>query len=151
MSASPPRVHHSAICTRDWDASIRFWRDGLGLQPLMENTFDGRWRELFGATGDTLHSIFLGDPDQPDGGIVEIVEFPTGIDDGAPIAGPAVGFFLLSFYVDVDATLARLAEMGLGGEARRITVNGGTGAPTVMAAVRDPDGVIVELIGVGQG
>ena len=26
-----PRVHHSAICVTDLDASLRFWRDGLGF------------------------------------------------------------------------------------------------------------------------
>jgi hypothetical protein len=47
----------------------------------------------------------------------------------------------LSFNVDLDATLARLAELGLGGEARH-TVNTGVR----MTVVRDPDGVRVELI-----
>ena len=55
--------------------------------------------------------------------------------------------FLLSFYVDVDETLARLAGLGLGGEPRRIEVPGMGGAMVPMAVVRDPDGVIVELIG----
>jgi catechol 2,3-dioxygenase-like lactoylglutathione lyase family enzyme len=55
---------------------------------------------------------------------------------------------LLSFFVgDTDATLARLADLGLGGEPRRIELPGPDDSVVVMATVRDPDGVLVELIG----
>jgi catechol 2,3-dioxygenase-like lactoylglutathione lyase family enzyme len=30
------KVHHSAIVTRDVEASVAFWRDGLGLDVLMD-------------------------------------------------------------------------------------------------------------------
>jgi catechol 2,3-dioxygenase-like lactoylglutathione lyase family enzyme len=63
------------------------------------------------------------------------------------VAGPAPGFFLLSLYLDVEAALERLAALGLGGPPRRITVAGPGGAVVPMATVRDPDGVLVELIG----
>ncbi len=56
------------------------------------------------------------------------------------------GFFLLSCYVDVDAVLARLRALGLGGEPRRIVVPVPDGEAQ-MATVVDPDGVLVELIG----
>jgi catechol 2,3-dioxygenase-like lactoylglutathione lyase family enzyme len=68
--------------------------------------------------------------------------------EGAPQGPqPQLGFFLLSFYVDVDETLARLAALGLGGEPRRIAVEGMADQHVPMATVRDPDGVIIELIG----
>ena len=62
-------------------------------------------------------------------------------------AAPAPGFFLLSCYVDVDAVLARLADLGLGGAPRRITVPAPGDQDVKMATVVDPDGVLVELIG----
>ncbi len=140
-------VHHSAICTRDWDESMRFWVDGMGLEPLFElPRAEGAWTTLFAASGNTLRSGFLHDPVLGDAGIVELVEFPTGIADGTPVEQPAVGFFLLSFYVDVDAVLGRMAALGLGGTPRRIEVPGPTG-PVAMGVVRDPNGVLVELIG----
>jgi catechol 2,3-dioxygenase-like lactoylglutathione lyase family enzyme len=145
-------VHHSAISTRDIDAGIRFYRDGLGLQVLMDHEFDGDWRALFDAPGDRLRSVFLGDPDSPDAGIVELVAFTgdgTGDPAAAPQAPPGSGFFLLSFFVDVDETLARLAAVGLDRPARRIRVPG-PGGDVEMATVRDPDGVLVELIGIGS-
>ena len=47
-----------------------------------------------------------------------------------------------------DAVLDRLAALGVGGTPRRITVRGPGGAAVSMATVRDPDGVLVELIGI---
>ena len=148
-------VHHSAIASRDIDAGIRFYRDGLGLQVLMDHEFDGDWSTLLDAPSDRLRSVFLGDPDSPDAGIVELVTFVgDGTSDGtgdsheAPApAPPRSGFFLLSFFVDVDETLARLAAVGLDGTVRRIRVPG-PGGDVEMATVRDPDGVLVELIGI---
>jgi catechol 2,3-dioxygenase-like lactoylglutathione lyase family enzyme len=140
-------LHHSAIVARDIDASLRFWRDGIGLSVLMDNEFDGDWPTLFGAVSKRLRSVFLGDPARPDGGIVELVGF--GETDSRPVAPvpPAAGFFLLSFSVEVDAVLDRLSGLGFDDPPRRITMPGADGTTVQMATVRDPDGVLVELIG----
>lgn len=144
----PAKCHHSAICVSDFATSLRFYTEGLGLELLWEKEFEGDWPTLFGAPQPRLHSAFLGDPSVPDAGIVELVEFPGGMAEGSPQGPvPELGFFLLSFYVDVDATLARLGALGLGGQPRRIEVTGMGGQPVPMAVVRDPDGVLVELIG----
>ncbi|HKY17246.1 MAG TPA: VOC family protein [Microthrixaceae bacterium] len=135
-----PVVHHSAICTRDIDASLRFWRDGMGMAVTMDLSFEGDWPTLFDAPTTTLRSIFLGDPASPDAGIVELVDLGP-IDTGEPNAQPRTGFFLLSFMVDVEEVLARLARIGVGGEPRRIAVHG-----VDMAVIVDPNGVRVELI-----
>jgi catechol 2,3-dioxygenase-like lactoylglutathione lyase family enzyme len=139
-------VHHSAICVRDVEAALSFYCDGLGLRVLMDHEFDGDWRTLFDAPSDRLRSVFLGDPAHPDTGIVELVRFDAAADD-RPVPGrPASGFLLLSFFVDVDSTLDRLAALGLGGAPARIQVPG-PDEPVTMATVRDPDGVLVELVG----
>lgn len=135
------KVHHSTIAARDVEASLRFWRDGLGLAVLMDHTFEGPWPDLFGASTSTLRSVFLGDPGAPESGIVELV----ALDDLAP-AGPASpvpgeGFFLLSLHADLDAVLARLAAVGVGGEPTVASVAG-----VRLAVVRDPNGVPVELM-----
>ncbi|MDQ1379948.1 MAG: hypothetical protein QOG65_1621 [Actinomycetota bacterium] len=151
------RVHHSAIVVRDVDASLRFWRDGVGFAVMMDMHFDGDWAMLFGAPANRLRSVFLGAPDRADAGIVELVQFvelATDVPLDTPPAGGAspasAGFLLLSCYVDVDAVLDRLAALGLGGVPKRIAVAGPGRSPTEvqMATVVDPDGVLVELIGV---
>jgi glyoxylase I family protein len=135
-----PKVHHSAICTNHIDASLTFWRDGLGFTMLMDHPFEGDWPTLFNAPSDQLRSVFLGDPDDPDAGVVELVEFSSQVDGPAIVDEPARGFFLLSVFTDLDATRGRLASAGYT-PLREITVSG-----VRMAVVRDPNGVLVELI-----
>jgi len=135
------KVHHSAIVTHDVEASLVFWRDGLGFDVLMDHTFEGPWDELFGGKTTELRSLFLGDAALPDGGIVELVD--TG-ETGPPTRGPrdqAAGFMLLSLYADLDQVLPRLATLGVGGEPTVRPVG-----PVRLAVVQDPNGVTVELM-----
>ena len=143
-------VHHSAICTADIERSLRFWRDGLGLCQLFDHTFTGDWPELFGAKGDRLRSIFLGDPQSPDSGIVELVQLPGTLEaEAAPPAhqAPRYGFFLLSLQRDVSETLSGLAALGFTDGVRRISMPAPGGKTVEMAVITAPDGVLVELIG----
>jgi catechol 2,3-dioxygenase-like lactoylglutathione lyase family enzyme len=140
-------VHHAAICTADVERSLAFWRDGLGFTELFDHTFSGNWRELFGARTDELRSIFLGDPQNPDTGIVELVIFEGAGDATAQAVGPRHGFFLLSLQRDVDETLSALAALGFTDGVRRISVPAPAGATVPMAVITAPDGVLVELIG----
>lgn len=143
-------VHHAAICTADVERSLRFWRDGLGLTELFDHTFCGDWPELFGAQSDQLRSIFLGDPQSPEAGLVELVVFAGAGDAQTPGRGPRHGFFLLSLQRDVDETLASLAALGFTDGVRRINVPAPAGATVPMAVIAAPDGVLVELIGAAR-
>ena len=126
------------------EASLRFWRDGLGFEVLLDQRFSGDWPTLLRAPSTSLRAVFLGRADLPDAGIVELVDLgpvPAGPADG-PAPGP--GILLLSVMTDVGAALQRLAGLGLGGEPRRIEVHG-----IDMCTVVDPDGVVVELVDTG--
>jgi glyoxylase I family protein len=140
-------VHHSAICTSDVELALQFWRDGLGFTELFDHTFTGNWPELFGANSDRLRSIFLGDPQTPDHGIVELVELPGADEAASPAPAPRHGFFLLSLQRDVEASLSTLAAFGFTDGVRRITVPAPGGKTVAMAVITAPDGVLVELIG----
>jgi len=137
------RIHHSAICATDVDESLRFWRDGLGFRVLMDQRFEGDWPTLLEGPSEWLRAVFLGDPATPDSGIVELVDLGSlpGPTEAAP---PRGGFLLLSVFTDVTAALDRLAALGLGGPPRWVEVSG-----VAMAVVRDPDGVLVELVDSG--
>ena len=137
-------VHHSALCVSDLDASRRFYTEGLGLEVLMDESFEGDWPTLFAAPSTRLRSIFLGDPARPDAGIVELVQFEGGVGVGDATGPPTSGFFLLSFFVGLDATLERLAALGYR-DVRRIEQSAPGGAVS-MATLTDPDGVRIELI-----
>ncbi len=74
-------IHHTAIVTADVERSMRFWCDGLGFTELFDHTFTGDWPTLFNARTDRLRSIFLGDPNAPDTGLVELVQFDRGREE----------------------------------------------------------------------
>lgn len=140
-------MHHAAICTSDVDHARRFWQEGLGLVEFFDHEFSGDWPTLFGASTERLRSVFLGEPTQPDAGIVELVAFSEMDPAYEKSNGPRAGFFLLSFNVEVEPTLARLADLGFAEGVRRIEVAAGDGKTVPMAVVRAPDNVLVELIG----
>jgi glyoxylase I family protein len=142
-----PPLHHAAICTTDIDHARQFWQDGLGLTEFFDHEFSGDWPTLFGAGSQRLRSVFLGDPAHPDAGIVELVAFDAVQPADDVPQTPTAGFFLLSFNVEVEPTLARLDDLGFADGVRRIEVDAGGGKKVPMAVVRAPDGVLVELIG----
>jgi glyoxylase I family protein len=142
----PAAIHHTVVIVRDLDASLRFYRDGLGLDLLQDRQVEGDWPGLLGAPSRSLRAVFLGDSQVPDdhAGVLELNTFDGDIPEGPPPSSPRTGFFLMSFFVDVEATLGRLAGLGLGGPPRRVNQPGPNG-PMTLATVRDPDGLPILL------
>src|SRR5258708_8893809 len=134
-------IHHSVVVVRDLEASLRFYRDGIGLDLLQDRHVQGDWPDLFDAPSRRVRAVFLGDAGVPDdhAGVLELNVFDGDIPTGPPPSPPRTGFFLLSFFVDVEATLSRLAALGLGGPPRPATQSTPPGLIT-LATVRDPAG-----------
>jgi catechol 2,3-dioxygenase-like lactoylglutathione lyase family enzyme len=141
-------MHHAGICVHDMDAALRFYREGLLLDVLADKVLDADLETLLGVCTVSIRTVFLGDRQHPDSGIIELLDLGVAaISEAAPQAGlPARGVFLLSLQVDVPTVLSRLANMGLGGTPRTMTVPGGG----IAATVTDPDGVMVELLPLGE-
>jgi catechol 2,3-dioxygenase-like lactoylglutathione lyase family enzyme len=141
-------IHHAGVCVRDMDQSLRFYRDALGLAVLTDKTLEADLEMLLGVRTRAVRTVFLGDAEHTDSGIVELLDLGlSGIAASAPQSGlPARGVFLLSFQVDVPAVLTALAELSLGGTPRTMPTPGGG----LAATVTDPDGVMVELLPMGK-
>ena len=134
------------VVVGDLGASLRFYRDGLGLDVLLDRRVEGDWPGLLDAPTRSLRAVFLGDARVPDdhAGVLELNVLDGDVPAGPPPSPPRTGFFMLSFFVDVDATLSRLAALGLGGPPRRVIQSTPNG-PVTVATVRDPDGLLVLL------
>jgi glyoxylase I family protein len=139
-----PFIDHAGICPADIEESLRFYRDGIGLDVLFDVTAKADVEPLLGEKTEKFRTIFLGNKDKPEAGAVELVEFfTTNRADEPPASGlPHRGLFLISFHVPVEETLARLASMGLGGPPRKMPTMKGNWSATVV----DPDGTVVELL-----
>ena len=142
----PGAIHHSVVVVRDLEASLRFYRDGIGLELLADRQLDGDWPHLLDAPSRSVRAVFLGDSRVPDdhSGVLELNVFDGNVPEGPPASPLRSGFLLLSFFVDVEATLGRLVSLGLGGSPRRVTQPTPNGSITI-ATVRDPDGLLVLL------
>ncbi|KAH8817254.1 hypothetical protein F5884DRAFT_246241 [Xylogone sp. PMI_703] len=137
-------LFHTVLTPGDLDLSIKFYVDGIGLSILENVTETANYKYLFGATTDTVSEVYLGNASLPatQNGVLELTYF-EGIKKGRPasVGQPETGFFVISFFVDVNATLARLEALGLGGTPK-IATDGGV----QFGVVRDPDGVQVLLL-----
>jgi catechol 2,3-dioxygenase-like lactoylglutathione lyase family enzyme len=138
------QVHHVGLCPADLEQSLRFYRDGIGLDLLFDVHLDVDLAPLLGIPTTRVRTAFLGDRGAPEAGTLELLgaaEFDAATQ---PTAAPALhrGLCLLSFQVPVEPALARLAGLGLGGQPRRMTAASGA----LAATVTDPDGVTVELL-----
>ncbi len=137
-------LHHVALTPKDLDKTLKFYEEGIGLKRILDMSLEGKWQHIFNARSDKLRSIFLGDPRQPEAGIVELVDFTGGHDEQPLLQAPANGFFLISFVADIHETIARLEALGL---ARDVKVDKPIeGVDSEIGLLRDPDGVWVELI-----
>jgi len=137
-------VHHTGLCPADLDLSLRFYVQGIGLEVLFDVTMSTDLEPLLGERTSSVRTVFLGNPDLPEAGALELLDLGTGrVQHEEPAPGVARrGLFLLSFQVPVEPALQRLAELGLGGSPRRMP----TPAGGLVATVADPDGVVVELL-----
>ena len=106
-------IHHTAVIVRDLDTSLRFYRDGIGLDVLADRQVEGDWPGLFDAPSRRLRAVFLGDAGVPDdhAGVLELNVLDGDIPAGPPVSPPRTGFFMVSFFVDVEATLSRLGGL----------------------------------------
>ena len=141
-----PAIHHTAIVVSDLETSLRFYVEGLGLEVLRDREVEGDWPSLLGVASTTLRAVFLGKSDIPDdtAGVLELNVFPGGAVTLVPASPPQAGLFMISYFVDVEATLARLDKLGLARDVRRVVQATPNGSIT-LATVRDPDGVAVLL------
>lgn len=135
------QLHHATLFVSDLDRSLGFYRDGLGLATLVDRDFGGDWPTLFGVGSPSLHAVILGDPENPQVAQVELLTFPEPLAAGPPPAAPTVPTVMLSFLVDLEAVLPALSAAG-GTDVRRSTLRNGH----AVATLRDPDGILVELL-----
>ena len=94
----PGAIHHSVVVVGDLEASLRFYRDGLGLEVLQTATSRVTGRVCSARPLAACAPCSLGDPGIPDdhAGVLELNVFDGDVPAGPPPSPPRTGFFLLS-------------------------------------------------------
>ena len=125
-----PRFLHTMIRVKDFEASMRFYVDGLGMTVL--DRFDVPVRRSTG--------VFLGFADYAAGGLLELAQ--NWDAEGPYSHGTGYGHIAIGV-PDIMAMVAKLEAMGSEITLRpKVLLAGG---PHV-AFAKDPDGYSVELI-----
>lgn len=140
-------IHHVGIAVADLQESVRFYRDGLGYPVIFEEVFDREWDRLVGSPSSRMRAIVVA-PTDGSTCAIELIAFEDGVERPAAVAPPA-GLFLLSLTVpDVPAAKATLSDLGYSTFEEDVSDLAGTRVDVTF--VRDPDGVVVELVSATQ-
>jgi lactoylglutathione lyase len=128
--ATRPRLLHAMIRIRDVDASLRFYREGMGMKLLDRYDFEAYKFSI----------LFLSFDEYDEGPAIELT-YNWGVEE--PYShGSGYGHIALGV-PDVAGTAKALADHG--GTITKEPYQLVSGGPT-MAFVKDPDGYSIELI-----
>lgn len=124
-----PRLLHTMLRVKDFEASLRFYCDTLGMQVL--DKFDVASRR---ATG-----VFIGFGDYRHAALIELTQ---KWDVDGYVHGDAFGHVAIGF-PDLPGVVRRIEEAGYEvTDAPKVLMTGGP----MVAFAKDPDGFFVELI-----
>ncbi|HEV3281222.1 MAG TPA: VOC family protein [Acidimicrobiales bacterium] len=136
---------HLGICVSDLERSLRFYRDGLGFEPVATHRVGEEFGGLMELEGVRLESQMMA----RDGVTIELLAFehPRAVGDGRRRPLNHLGLTHLSLRVDDIDAVARQIEL-LGGEVVRATRThlGAASSPLDFVYCTDPDGVRIELM-----
>jgi lactoylglutathione lyase len=142
------RIHHVGITVAQLDRSLAFYRDLLGLK-VVGLSDDEDVAAIVGLPGARVRAADL---DAGNGQIIELLEYGSA-DKSGRVPGPdTAGSCHISLQVTgLSPALSRLARAGFTPLGEPAKLSGGVWQDCTAVYLRDPDGVIVELIEKGPG
>lgn len=136
---------HAGITVRDMESSLRFYRDGLGLELQFDRLLDADYlRTVLALEFTAIRAVYL---TIPGGGVVELLEY-QGIERMSAQSRPSdFGAGHLCLYVEGIAELTeRLVALGgVPRSAGPVSITSGPNAGATSIYLCDPDGYAVEL------
>lgn len=138
-------TNHTSFTVSNLDRSIAFFRDCLGFEVTSKAPREAPLTErVTGIPGAKITVAYVRGP----GHSLELIEF-HGPASRAKVEARAcdTGAFHLAYNVDdLDAALAAVRAHGALPVGEAITVDGGPNKGARIVFVRDPDGIMLELI-----
>jgi catechol 2,3-dioxygenase-like lactoylglutathione lyase family enzyme len=138
-------IHHVGITVANLDRSLTFYRDLLGMRVIGLSVDE----DVGAILGKPVAGVRIADLDVGNEQILELLEYSSGKNGDVRNYGPDdVGSCHLSLRVgDLTAALSRLASAGYipTGEPTTLSI-GGVWEGCTVVYLRDPDGIILELI-----
>lgn len=142
------RIDHVGITTSDLDRSLHFYVDLLGLRLLSRNLLSGP--DLAALLGLESAAIDNADLDSGDGRILELMQYVQPTATRVNYQSSDAPTTHIAFTVaDLNAVTTRLTDAGveiISTRPLKIHDPGGAWDGVQCLYIRDPDGVILELV-----
>jgi lactoylglutathione lyase len=138
-------LHHTGLTVSDLDRSLAFYRDAVGLEVVMQQEKEGGY--LAEITGYPDAHVRMAHLAAPDGQRLELFEYVTPRGRERPGEPKDVGITHVCLVVaDVHEAYARLVAAGAEPFSEPVLVDTGANAGAWGLYVRDPDGIVLELL-----
>jgi catechol 2,3-dioxygenase-like lactoylglutathione lyase family enzyme len=136
--------NHTSFTVKDVQKAVDFWTEHLGFKAASVSPRDGIWQEqVTGVTGASLMVAHL----FGHGHHIEFVQYLSGASENVPSSPAATGAAHVCLEVDdIANTWAELVAAGATAQGKIASVDSGPVKGCKAAYIRDPSGIIIELL-----
>jgi catechol 2,3-dioxygenase-like lactoylglutathione lyase family enzyme len=136
--------NHTSFTVADMDRSVRFWTEMLGFKAASVSPRHGNWQET--ATGIAGASLIVAHL-HGHGHHIEFIQYVNGAIDGAAPQPALTGAAHVCLEVDdIARTWDELLAAGASEQGKIASVKAGPVEGCLAGYIRDPNGIIIELL-----
>jgi len=135
---------HTSFTVADMQKSVRFWTEQLGFEAASVSPREGKWQEeVTGVPGASLMVAHL----YGHGHHIEFIQYLDGAAEGPAPTPALVGAAHVCLKTDdIAATWEALIRAGATVQGRIARVTTGAVAGVKAGYIRDPNGILIELV-----
>jgi catechol 2,3-dioxygenase-like lactoylglutathione lyase family enzyme len=136
--------NHTSFTVANIDKSVRFWTEMLGFRAASVSPREGRWQaEVTGIAGASLMVAHLDGHGQH----IEFIQYLAGALPGAAPQPALRGAAHVCLETDdIEATWAALLQAGGTAQGSIAVVSSGAVGGARAGYIRDPNGILIELL-----
>ncbi|HVZ01800.1 MAG TPA: VOC family protein [Dongiaceae bacterium] len=136
--------NHTSFTVADMDKSVKFWTEMLGFEAASVSPREGRWQEeATGIPGASLMVAHL----YGHGHHIEFIQYLAGAIPGAAPQPALRGAAHVCLETDdIERTWAALLKAGATAQGAIATVTTGAVGGARAGYIRDPNGILIELL-----
>jgi len=136
--------NHTSFTVTDMDRAVRFWTEALGFKAASVSPRSGDWQEkVTGVAGAGLLVAHL----YGHGAHVELIQYTAGAGESPRLDPNMAGVAHVCFEVtDIEQTWLKLVAAGAKPQGEIAHVDNGPVKGLKAGYLRDPGGIIIELV-----
>ena len=135
---------HTSFTVTDMQKSVRFWTEQLGFKAASVSPREGKWQEeVTGVAGASLMVAHL----YGHGHHIEFIQYLDGAAKGDAPTPALVGAAHVALETDdIETTWETLIRAGATAQGKIALVTTGAVAGVKAGYIRDPNGILIELV-----